>query len=936
MTAEGKPSEKRSYLLRPLQWITQSAIRFPLATVILSVGLAVVSSVYAALFLEVRTNRLDLLNPQSQFNRRWLRFIHEFGEKDDVVVVVEGRDMAAVVKAIDAAASRIRSESQLFEQVLERVDAAGLKKKGLYFLPQKQLQQIDRRLEALAPILAGDWSLLALGTALAAETIPKSDGQEADPAFDAVAARERFHQSLVELLAAVEGSRPEPHLWSAPPAASEPAGPEYLMDQGGRFAFVLLKLVGEAGGGGSDTEAIARLRELISTLSAAHPAVKIGLTGLPVMEHDELLASRVATNRAGALSLLGVAVLFVTGLGGVRHPVLALGVLIVGIAWSVGFAELAVGHLNLLSMAFGVILVGLGIDFSIHYLACYQELRREMPSAASATLATVTQVGEGIVTGGLTTGVAFFCAGLSDFTGLAELGIIAGGGVLLCMMASLVVLPAALVVFDPPREQAPSLPPLATARWFGPLHETQRVTLASSLAATLLLMAGAFHLYYDHNLLNLQPPGLESVELERRLLAESNQSLWYALSIAERRDEIDFRKEQFLRLPSVERVEEIASLIPIDAESKRPLIERISRRLIQLPDQTPQIPVLPPLSLRQALETWRAGFAAVPGGGNLSQEPFTADLMERIEAHLEVLSEAEYYQRVADYQAAAVSLLLRELKWLRESADPQPPSFRDLPGPLVSRFVGRSGIHLLKVYGRGEIWDMASLERFVTDVRRVDPEATGKPLQTYEASRQMLWNYMESAAYALCAVLLIVWIDFRSLRLTLLAMMPVLAGIAQMFGILGWLGIPLNAANMIVLPLILGIGIDDGVHVVHDFRRQGDRYRLSSSTATAILMTSLTSMVGFGSLMGASHRGLESLGRVLTIGISCCLLTSLATLPALLGAIGRRSLLGMETRGGSGRMAAEDEGEPRGRPGRPHTSTVKPNSDRLSRPAARW
>jgi predicted RND superfamily exporter protein len=132
------------------------------------------------------------------------------------------------------------------------------------------------------------------------------------------------------------------------------------------------------------------------------------------------------------------------------------------------------------------------------------------------------------------------------------------------------------------------------------------------------------------------------------------------------------------------------------------------------------------------------------------------------------------------------------------------------------------------------------------------------------------------------AVAVILVLDFRALRVVLLAMVPLAVGILQMLGLLGWLGIPLNPANMIVLPLILGIGIDDGVHVIHDYRTQQGRFRLSNSTATAILMTSLTSMVGFGSLMIASHRGLESLGRVLTIGVCCCLFTSLTILPAVL------------------------------------------------------
>jgi predicted RND superfamily exporter protein len=236
--------------------------------------------------------------------------------------------------------------------------------------------------------------------------------------------------------------------------------------------------------------------------------------------------------------------------------------------------------------------------------------------------------------------------------------------------------------------------------------------------------------------------------------------------------------------------------------------------------------------------------------------------------------------------------LVSSLHTLRAIANPEPPSLADLPEGLVSRFVApTSGRYLLKIFSKADIWDMEAMEKFVADVRSVDPEATGNPLQTYEASRQMKRSYEQAAWYALAAILAVLYIDFSGLRYslllsglwyTLLALVPLGLGMLQTFGVMGLLNIPLNPANMIVLPLILGIGVDDGVHVVHDFRRQKGRYRMSPSTASAVLITSLTTMVGFGSLMIASHCGLQSLGRVLTIGVSCCLFSSLVMLPAIL------------------------------------------------------
>ncbi len=208
---------------------------------------------------------------------------------------------------------------------------------------------------------------------------------------------------------------------------------------------------------------------------------------------------------------------------------------------------------------------------------------------------------------------------------------------------------------------------------------------------------------------------------------------------------------------------------------------------------------------------------------------------------------------------------------LQGISNPDPPKFDDLPTGLVTRFVGKTDRFLLKIYGRGNIWDMENLADFVYDVRSVDARVTGNPLQAYEASLEMKSSYQNAAIYSLIGIVVVLLLDFGSIRDVLLALLPLSLGVVMTFGLLGWLNLPLNPANMIVLPLILGIGIDDGVHVVHDFRRQTGRYQLGNSTASGVLLTSLTSMLGIGSLMIASHQGLQSLGRVLTLGVCCCL-----------------------------------------------------------------
>ena len=891
MSAEGKPLTEPALLARPLTWITRQVLRLPMAVMVLAVVLTVASLILAATRLGFRTSRLDLLNPQSSYNQLWLEYINEFGEADDVVVVVEGKSRQQVLPVVEELSETIAREDQLFRAVLHEVDLSRIRAKGLHYLQPADLLAIEGFLDRVEPILCGDWARLTVGNMsqaicrrLAADALsdigPRPGEEVRSGSTDSAAAEAelgRLSESLVDAFAPVgRYQSPWPEIPDSVATFSD-LGSEYMLADQGRMGFVLLQFAEHDNESfAQGTKSIDTLRGLIGTARKKHPQTKIGLTGLPVMENDEMRSSQSAMLKASLLSLFGVACLFVAGFGGLKHPLMTVASLLIALAWSFGYVTIAVGHLNILSISFGVILIGLGIDFGVHYVTRYMQLRGSLIPSHEALVQTAGGVGPGIITGAITTAIAFFMAGLTEFTGIAELGIIAGGGILLCCTVTMIVLPAMVYLSDANRPSQTMPVPLDIHGWIRPLFRRPLLLLAITVAGTVGLSTGISRLEYDHNLLNLQPEGLESVELERRLLEQSDQSVWFALSMAKDREELLAKKELFAQLPSVERVDEIASRIPAHDGRRRPIIERIHRRLAELPERPPQLPVDQPEQIGQLLARMQLMVDGTPGTLKTRYQ------LEQVRDWMRRMPEAECLRRLSDYQHHVAGDLLSRLHLLRDMSNPEPPRLTDLPQSLVTRFVGADGRHLLKIYAKGDIWDMQAMAQFVADVRGVDPLATGNPLQTYEASRQMKSSYEQAAWYALAAILVVLYLDLGSLRHTLLAMLPLGLGMLQLFGILGLLDIPLNPANMIVLPLILGIGIDDGVHVIHDFRRQRGRYHMSPSTASAVLITSLTTMVGFGSLMIASHRGLQSLGRVLTIGVSCCLFTSLVMLPAVL------------------------------------------------------
>jgi hypothetical protein len=582
---------------------------------------------------------------------------------------------------------------------------------------------------------------------------------------------------------------------------------------------------------------------------------------------------------ASGLSMAAVILVIIAGFGGVRHALMANAVLAIGMSWAFAWAAASVGHLNILSVTFTVTMIGVGIDYGTYYVGRYLEQRRKGMDCEDALLETSGRVGPGILTGAITTAVAFFAAAMTSFVGVAELGMIAGGGIIMCCAAELLVLPAVLAIVDRSFFGRSIPQPVPVHAWLAPVFRHPRIVILGCVAVTLAMTGGLHELRYDHNLLNMQPEGLESVELEQKLLEECDQSVWYALSIADSREQLLERKAKLVALPGVERVDEIASLLPVDEELKRPLIERIRGRLATLPERPPEIPVDRLDALGETLAWAQAEASKRPGGLR------TAWHLERVRDSLRRKGPEECYQAIATFQQRAAGDLLTRLHALAGVADPSPPALADLPPSLVERFVGSSGRHLLKIYGRGDIWNYESLEKFVRDVRSVDPRATGNPVQAYEGSREMKRSYEQAGLYSLVVILAVLWLDFRSLKHSLLAALPLGLGMLQTFGLMGLVGIDLNAANLIGIPLILGIAVDYGVHIMHDALERPGPYRMSASTANSVLVDALTTILGFGALMVASHRGLESLGRLLTLGVTTCTLTSLVFLPALLNLV---------------------------------------------------
>ena len=942
-----------SLLAEALRSITRTVSRHPRTTLSIVGLITCVAVVYTLCGLRFKTERADLIDPEADFQRRWLQFAESFGEESDLVVVVQGENADAVKQTIEDLGGRIVREPSLFSRVLYKVEPGRLRSKGLQYLAPFQLEAGLRQLGQYRPLLqarntAEAWNPIRLDSLFWRLKLQVEHSRGPEHLQAQMQHADLLVGSMGAFLADPEKFRsPWPQILPVDPRFLEQSNKVvYFLNDRGTMGFLKASPL-KAEGFDGYTKSIDRLRELADEVMEVRPGSKISVTGIPVLENDEMRRSQSDMMIASTLSFVGVGLLLLIGFRGWRHPSLALVTLAIGMAWSFAYTTLVVGHLNILSVSFAVVLIGLGIDFAIHYLARYLQLRREGHLLRPALREAATGVGPGIIAAAVTTALAFFCATLTQFIGVAELGIIAGGGILLCVIATFVVLPPLVSLAD--HQTAPGkLPTPFQANWFRgfvarfPLPVTALSLLGVAAIGAQMLEYGddgqlRMRVRYDHNLLNLQADGLESVEVQKLVFENTNDSLLFAVSVADSPEEALELRRKFEALPTVHHVEDLASRLPqLPAEQTRLLIQAYRAELADLPQQPPVVGPLNPRDVGMRMEQF---YLAIRN----RRDPVCTRVAQALDRLLNEFDRMPVREQVAflnAFQMRTTAALLGQFQALAAATNPEPVQLSDLPPELISRFVSQDGKWLLQVYPKEQIWDIGPLTRFVKDVRSVDQEITGTPLQNYEASRQIKQSYEMSSLYALAAICLVLlfdllgreqkWLvllpplvivgfaalilqarrseltllflvssylamaaaiaavlDVRNLRDALLALVPPLGGGLVMFGFFGMMGIDLNPANLIVLPLVLGIGVDNGVHIIHDFRSQSGRYQISASTMNAIVLTSLTTIVGFGSMTVAAHRGLNSVGLVLVIGVSSCLFLSVVALPAGLALVSR-------------------------------------------------
>jgi hopanoid biosynthesis associated RND transporter like protein HpnN len=893
-----------SQLGRALRGLVRVCCLRPYVTVGLALLLTAVSLVYTARHMGFKTDQRELL-PRSAFMERYLEYEREFGDLDDLVIVVEARSLPEAQAYAARLVHELRVRAVPLTALTYRIDLRQFEGRELLYLSTEQLKEIREKvfdyqefLESFAARPTLDQLVDGISTQIANAFVTgflDLGLGEQKTTLDL-----RFIDDLVTQISA-RLERPMPYrspfgaLFSV--SRIDDDGGYFLSDDR-RLLFILTRPRTEEGSFTGNRDAIDGIRTTVRAIRGEFPTVRVGVTGKPALGSDEMTAAFHDSEVAGVLSFALTLVLLLIAFVRPLKPLVMLAVLAISMAWAMGVATAAVGHLSLFSVMFISIVTGIGIDYGIYFLFRYEEELFLGRSLRQAIETTARRSGAGMLMGAITAAGTFFVLMLTDFRGLQELGFIAGIAILLSWVAMMTVFPAAVMIIDRRRgdrvgRTMPRAMSLEHVRvpLFEHVASHHRTVLTLAVILSVLALWGASRVKFDYNLLNLQSKRAESVVWERRILETAGRSGFIAVASARSIEELRAKHHAFYKLPSVSEVDSALHLMPDDQGAKRKIIEDFAPIVSPVRVGRPRAVDIDRLT--QALETLhrRLGIAAneAPEGDTKSRLTNTVNGIRRLIIKLRQTDPGQSSPPLALLQYQIYRDFLGNFQRLQASVNPRDVGLKDLPVEIRHKFVSPDGLFLLRIQPAVDIWEFAGAKKFVDELRSVDPDVTGTPVITYETIGLMERSYKQATVYAIILVTAVSYFMIRRVRETLLSLVPLAVGLLWMVGLMPLFGLKFTMGNIFGLPLIIGTAVEFGLNVVLRFMEDRDHGGplIARSTIMAVLVNGLTTIAGFGSMMVADHRGIFGLGLLLTIGIVTSLIAALVVLPVLLRVLHR-------------------------------------------------
>ena len=853
----------------------RTAHRFAWTIAILAVVSAVAAGIYAARTIKINSDTADMLSAELDFRRLNIELRKTFPRQArDLAVVIDAATPERAERAAAYMKEEIARRPDLFRSAFHPQGEPFFRRNGLLLLPLADLEETADRILAAQPFLGTVWqdrSLRGLADMLSLAVERRTEEGEGSGLKGLADAMDR----IGAVARAEAGKAPGALSWM-----SLMFGPGDDR-RSGRRQILLVEIALAFDRFRPGKQAIGAVRGIAAAMPAGlREGVSVRLTGRPALRHDELQSVRAGMELAGALSFTLVVLLLLLCFRSIRLSIAALLTLVIGLVWTAAFAAATVRVLNLISVAFAVLFIGLCVDFGIHYGLRWCEAARRGLDRGAANALAASSVGPGLALAALAAGIGFLAFLPTDFQGLAELGFIAGAGMAIGFFATMTLLPAFIAVLDA-RPDGPGGGGRGFSETVARLIEGRARSVVVAAGAVLVAAAAMSPLVrFDFDPLRLKDPESESVRTVMELVANGDGDAYALVHLAASLDAADAAAARLRTVPEVGSARTLSSFVPKDQDDKLDILEEVAE-LVGPAFAADRAPPPSEAETVEALLGLEEKLDALAASGRGEEARAARRLADALAGLIDADPSPERLAGLSDR-------LLRNLPVavgrLREALSAERVDFGAVPAALRDRWVAADGRAKVEIHARAPIHeDRDALRRFVEAVRSEAPQAAGPPITVLEAGKTVVAAFLQATATAILAIALLLAVTLRSLRSVVIGFLPLVLAASIAMAAMVATGLSFNHANVIVLPLLFGLGVANGIHLLARERREGAASpAIRSSTPRAVLFSALTTAASFASLGISHHPGTASMGVLLTVALVSLLACSLTVLPGLM------------------------------------------------------
>jgi len=862
-----------SLAVRTIHWWEANILNRPWSLLVLFVLATGFVGQYTMDNLTVNTNTADMISIKLPFQQNRIKLEETFPQDvSTVLLLVEGDTPEQTAEVVKRVSQGLRAKKDYVKSVYVPDEGDFFERNGLLYLSQKELESVATQLANAQPFigkLSQDNSLHGLFEILGQAVKASADDDielDLNPVF----------RKISEALHAVMEGRPYQLSWQ-----------QLMMDkQSGlgitkRFIIVTPRLNFQELLPAE--KSIAAIRSVAAEATAGDLAdIEVRMTGEVVLEHEEMETLASSMQIAGYASMFLVCATLWFAYRSFKLMFATFFSLTLGLVLSLGFATVSIGHLNLISIAFAVLFIGMGDAYSSHFCLRYRELVLRGESQRDALLDTLTSTGTSLIICTFTAAIGLYAFIPTNYVGVSELGVIAGTSMFIALLTTFTVLPALMKIMPLriTRNQKPKTgKSIIISNW--PLRYARRIRWITVLL-TLVSLALLTQVSVDFNPINLRDQNTESVKTYKYLLQYKDTSPMTLSSLAPSEKEALEKQRRFEKLPTVDKVTTLLDFIPENQDAKLAVISDLA---LVLGSQLDRFPAAAQGGAQiDALEGLQAKLQeqlAKGEGGNVDMLELSESLDLFME-YVDSLPEPAQQTALNKLQTVLLGALPTTLDKLKRSLDAEPVTLASLPAHLKERWLGKNGLYRVQVSPKKDLNDLENLREFIQEAQKVDPDVTDLPVTYLESMNEVVRAFQEAFGIALAAITLLLLVIQRNIKDTLLVLLPLL--LASLFTAAATVifNVPFNFANIIALPLLFGLGVDSGIHMAHrlHYLDPSEENLLGGSEAQGVFYGALTTIFSFSSLAFTSHEGTASMGVLLSVGLLMTLICALVVLPA--------------------------------------------------------